>query len=169
MKTKAIVVILLAALVITPMSVARADCDDHWEGAAIALGATMLLNTILWGVPSPVVPPSSAYYTARSPVYYGSYCPPPVVEHYNYYYYGCAPRVHIWLDDCPPYYYRRYWRRPRIYNYHYNYNYYYDHHYNHHYHHHDHRYDHNNCRDRRYCDPYYNHGRYYRSGRYIRY
>lgn len=157
MKSRALILILLTALIITPMSMARADCDDHWEGAAIALGATMLLNTILWGVPSPVVPPPAHYYAPPHRVYYGSYCPPTVVEHYNYYY-SCPPRVHVWIENDPPYCYRPYWRRPRVYHYHYNYN------YNYHYH-----YRNNHCNGNGYCDPYYNHSNYYRHRKYIRY
>ena len=171
MKNKAVIIIVLLALVLTPLGIARADCDDHWEGALIALGATMLFNTIVHGVASPVLPPASICYAPASSVYYGGYCPPAVIEHYNYNY-DCPPRVNIWIDHDPPYCYRPYWRRPRVYNYHYNYHYHY--HYNRHHH---------RCREHyhehgRYRDPHYHHSHYcdpygyrncYRPRRYIRY
>ncbi len=177
MKTKVIALAILVALVVAPLGVARADCDDRWEGALIALGATMFLNTLMYGIASPIVPPGAACYTPRTNVYYRSYynnyCPPPVVEHYSYYY-DCVPRVNIWIENDPPCYYRPYWRRPRVYNYHYHYNYHYYYDGHHHRHHHGHHYDHG-----KYCDPYYHSGNcynssyhynsYYRPRRYIRY
>ncbi len=166
MKNKAIILVILLTLIISPLGVAHADCDDHLEGVCIALGATMFLNTILYGIPSPVVPPAATCCAPRRPVYYRSYCPPAVVEHYHYYY-DYPPRINIWIENDPPCRYRPYWRRHRIYNYNYNYNYHYHYHYRR-----------KPCRDReyyaprhrhdRYCDPY-NGNCYYRPQRYIRY
>ena len=176
MKNRAIIIIVLLAFLLTPFGMVYADCDDHWEGACIALGATMLLNTILYGIPSPIVPPAATCYAPRRTIYYNNYCPPAVVEHYNYYY-DCVPRVNVWIDHGGPYCYRPYWRRPRVYNYHYHYHYNSNHcryknyckpHYRHHYHHHHHHdYRDTHYRHNNYCNPYS--GNCYRPHRYIRY
>ena len=138
MRKKILLILVALSMVISSFGVAYAGCREsgRWEGVGIALGATTLLNTILCGVPSPVVPPRTIGYYGSSRAYYYSgpyYSVPPVVER-GYYYYDYVPRVNIWLRDYPRYWHPR--RRFRIYN---NYNYHYNYH-NHyrHYNHHDH-------------------------------